>query len=63
MGERVLDDNKDDNCNDKKKGDDRFDHQASSLVSAETVDLAVGVPRKGAVEAATEGNGRNERED
>lgn len=59
----VLDDNEDDDCNNGKEGDDRFDHQALSLFSAETVDLAAGVPRQRAVEAATEGNRRNEREE
>lgn len=61
--ERVLDDNKDDDCKNKKKGNDCFDHQASSLICAETVDLAMGVPRQRAVEAATESNRRNEREE
>ena len=59
--ERVLDDNKDDDCNKKNKRDDRFNHQTSSLVCAESVNLAMGVPRQRAVEAATEGNRRNER--
>jgi hypothetical protein len=61
--EPVLDDNEDDDCNDREKSDDRLEQEASSLVCAETVDLAVGVPREGAVEAATEGNRRNERKD
>lgn len=43
--DRVLDDNKDDDCNNKNKGDDRFNHEASSLICAEPVDLAMGVPR------------------
>lgn len=43
--EAVLDKDEDDDCNNRKEGDDRFDHQALSLFSAETVDLAAGVPR------------------
>lgn len=59
--ERILDDNKDNDCNNKKKCDDRLDQQASSLVCAEAVDLAMGVPRQRAIEAAAEGDRRNER--
>ena len=61
--DRVLDDNEDSDCNNREQGDYRFDHQAFSLVCAETDDLAVSVPRQRAVEAATEGNWRNERKD
>lgn len=44
MVEPVPDDNIDHYCNNRKKGDGRFDHETSSLVCAETVDLAVSVP-------------------